>query len=329
MKWLSDQALDRLRAAADAPDLSGTGYLLLDKLGAGGMGGVFRVEHTALGRQVALKVIGIVDSGGELGARLLREARIIAQLEHPGIVPVHDVGTLPDGRVFYTMKLVQGLRLDQQRERLGGIPERLRTFQKICDAVSFAHAHNVLHRDLKPQNIMVGPFGEVLVMDWGVAKLLDPDIPLEEHGPRRTRRETPSSVPGSAGPETAHGVVLGTPGYMAPEQARGEVEAVGPRADVYSLGAVLMFLLGNSSRAPKALAAIAGKAMAEDAQQRYGSVAELASDVARYLDGLPVSAYPESPSVRLWRWVVRNRAWILLVAAYLVMRAVFILWRGR
>ena len=179
MKWLSDRALDRLRAAADAPDLSGTGYVLLDKLGAGGMGSVFRVEHTALGRQVALKVIGIVDSTGEFSARLLREARIIAQLEHPGIVPVHDVGTLPDGRVFYTMKLVQGRQLDQQRHELGGVPERLRTFQKICDAVSFAHAHNVLHRDLKPQNIMVGPFGEVLVMDWGLAKLLDADIPAQ------------------------------------------------------------------------------------------------------------------------------------------------------
>jgi serine/threonine protein kinase len=321
MKWLSDQALDRLRAAADAPDLSGTGYVLLDKLGAGGMGGVFRVEHTALGRQVALKVIGIVDSSGELSARLLREARIIAQLEHPGIVPVHDVGTLPDGRVFYTMKLVQGRQLDQQRDELGGVPERLRTFQKICDAVSFAHAHNVVHRDLKPQNIMVGPFGEVLVMDWGLAKMLDADIPAQLN--------TPQPPPPSDSTDTAHGVVLGTPGYMAPEQARGEVGAVGPQADVYSLGAVLMFLLANSGRTPKALSAIAGKAMAEDAQQRYGSVKELSNDVARYLDGLPVSAYPESPVMRLWRWVVRNRAWILLVVAYLLMRAMFILWRGR
>jgi len=321
MKWLSDQALDRLRAAADAPDLSGTGYVLLDKLGAGGMGGVFRVEHTALGRQVALKVIGIVDSSGELSARLLREARIIAQLEHPGIVPVHDVGTLPDGRVFYTMKLVQGRQLDQQCDELGGVPERLRTFQKICDAVSFAHAHNVVHRDLKPQNIMVGPFGEVLVMDWGLAKMLDADIPAQLN--------TPQPPPRSDSTDTAHGVVLGTPGYMAPEQARGEVGAVGPQADVYSLGAVLMFLLANSGRTPKALSAIAGKAMAEDAQQRYGSVKELSNDVARYLDGLPVSAYPESPVMRLWRWVVRNRAWILLVVAYLLMRAMFILWRGR
>ena len=325
MKWLSDQALDRLRAAAEAPDLSGTGYVLLDKLGAGGMGGVFRVEHTALGRQVALKVMGIADSSGELSARLLREARIIAQLEHPGIVPVHDVGTLPDGRVFYTMKLVQGRQLDRQRDELGGVPERLRTFQKICDAVSFAHAHNVLHRDLKPQNIMVGPFGEVLVMDWGLAKLLDADIPADE----RNAPRQPPRFDENTSKDTAHGMVLGTPGYMAPEQARGDIEAVGPRADVYSLGAVLMFLLANSGRTAKALSAIAGKAMAEDAQQRYGSVEELGNDVARYLDGLPVRAYPESPVMRLWRWVGKSRAWILLVVAYLLMRAMFILWRGR
>ena len=325
MKWLSDQALDRLRVAADTPDLSGTGYVLLDKLGAGGMGSVFRVEDTALGRQVALKVLGIVDSSGEFGARLLREARIIAQLEHPGIVPVHNVGTLPDGRVFYTMKLVQGRRLDQHRDELGGVPERLRTFQKICEAVSFAHAHQVLHRDLKPQNIMVGHFGEVLVMDWGLAKLLNAEIPAESNPSRKIRlQQQPLSDA-----DTAHGVVLGTPGYMAPEQARGDVDGVGPRADVYSLGAVLRFLLDDSGRASKALSAIASKAMAEDEQQRYGSVEELANDIAHYLDGLPVSAYPEGPMARLWRWVVKNSAWILLIVAYLVMRALFILWRGR
>ncbi len=327
MKWLSDQALDRLRVAADTPDLSGTGYVLLDKLGAGGMGGVFRVEDTALGRQVALKVIGIVDSSGEFSARLLREAKIIARLEHPGIVPVHDVGRLPDGRVFYTMKLVQGGRLDQHREELGGVPERLRTFQKICDAVSFAHAHQVLHRDLKPQNIMVGRFGEVLVMDWGVAKLLNAEISAESNPPPKIRLpQQPLSDADTAEADTAHGMVLGTPGYMAPEQARGEVEAVGPRADVYSLGAVFKFLLDDCGRVPKALSAIGSKATAEDAQQRYGSVEELASDVAHYQDGLPVSAYPEGPLARLWRWSVKNRAWILLIVAYLVMRALFILW---
>jgi serine/threonine protein kinase len=327
MKWLSDQALDRLRAAAEMPDLNGTGYVLLDKLGEGGMGGVFRVQDTTLGRQVALKVIGIVDSRGELSARLLREAKIIARLEHPGIVPVHDVGTLPDGRVYYTMKLVQGQRLDQHAAELGGVPERLRTFQKICDAVAFAHAHDVVHRDLKPQNIMVGRFGEVLVMDWGLAKLLNTRTAMdgENVGTEKARDEQALAT------DTGHGVILGTPGYMAPEQARGEVAAAGPRADVYSLGAVLKFLLegAGSGPTPRALAAIAGKATAEDAEQRYGSVEELASDVAHYLDGLRVRAYPEGPIRRAWRWVTKNRAWILLIVAYLVMRAVFILWRGR
>jgi serine/threonine protein kinase len=332
MKWLSDQALERLRAAADAPDLSGTGYVLIDKLGSGGMSGVFRVTDTALGREVALKVLGIEDSSGELGARLLREAKIIAQLEHPGIVPVHDVGTLPDGRVFYTMKLVQGLRLDQRREGLGGVPERLRIFQKICEAVSFAHARHVLHRDLKPQNIMVGPFGEVLVMDWGLAKLLDAEASaaLEENPAARVALPGgDASAAETFETETAHGVVLGTPGYMAPEQARGEIEAIGPRADIYSLGAVLKFLMVGANRMPKALAAISGKAMADDAQQRYCSVEELAGDIAHYLDGLPVSAYPEGPMTRLWRWAVKNSAWLLLILAYLVMRALFILWRAR
>jgi serine/threonine protein kinase len=331
MKWLSDQSVDRLRLAADTPDLSGTGYVLLDKLGAGGMGGVFRVEDTALGRQVALKVLGIVDSSGEFGARLLREAKIIAQLEHPGIVPVHDVGTLPDGRVFYTMKLVQGQRLDQRRDELGGVPERLRTFQKICEAVSFAHAHQVLHRDLKPQNIMVGQFGEVLVMDWGLAKVLNAEISAEPNPSRKIRlqQEDSHSDADTTDADTAHGAVLGTPGYMAPEQARGEVDAVGQRADVYSLGAVLTYLLDDCGRVPKVLFAIGSKAMAEDAPQRYGSVEELANDIAHYLDGLPVSAYPEGPMARLWRWAVKNSAWILLIVAYLVMRALFILWRGR
>jgi serine/threonine protein kinase len=329
MKWLSDQAVDRLRVVADTPDLSGTGYVLLDKLGAGGMGGVFRVEDTALGRQVALKVIGIVDSSGEFGARLLREAKIIARLEHPGIVPVHDVGTLPDGRVFYTMKLVQGQRLDHFRDEPGGVPERLRTFQKICEAVSFAHAHKVLHRDLKPQNIMVGPFGEVLVMDWGLAKVLNAEIPTESSSAPTIHLRRSSSHADTAEAGTAHGVVMGTPGYMAPEQARGDASAVGPRADVYSLGTVLRFLLDESGPVSKSLLAIVSKATAEDAQQRYGSVEELANDIAHYLNALPVSAYPEGPVARLWRWVVKNSAWILLILAYLVMRALFILWRAR
>ena len=325
MKWLSDAALDRLRAAADIPDLSGTRYLWVEKLGEGGMGGVYRVEDAALGRQVGLKAIRIVDPSGQFAARLLREAKIIAQLEHPGIVPVHDVGTLPDGRVFYTMKLVRGRRLDQYRAESAGVPERLRTFQKICEAVSFAHAHSVLHRDLKPQNIMVGRFGEVLVMDWGLAKLLNRGSLAEAEGAGKIGAE----IEPTSHPDTAHGAVLGTPGYMAPEQARGEISAVGPGADVYSLGEVLKFLLQGVGPMPKALVAIAGKATAQDLERRYGSVEELANDIAQYLDGLPVRAYPQGPMGHLWRWVIRNRAWILLILAYLAMRALFILWRAR
>ena len=169
---VSDNAIARLRAAVESPDLEGSRYHLLDKLGQGGMGGVYRVEDSILGRQVAMKVVAVPDSTSSLADRLLREAQIIARLEHPGIVPVHDVGTLPDGRVFYTMKLVQGKRLDAHAAELGTIPERLRLVQKVCDAVGFAHARGVLHRDLKPQNVMVGPFGEVLVMDWGLSKII-------------------------------------------------------------------------------------------------------------------------------------------------------------
>jgi serine/threonine protein kinase len=308
--YLSDSALERLRAAADAPDLSGTRYQLIEKLGQGGMGGVYRVEDTALGREVALKVIGVADPNGDLAARLLREARVIAQLEHPGLIPVHEVGTLPDGCVFYTMKLVQGLRLDKHIAELGTIADRLRVFGRICEAVSFAHSHGVLHRDLKPQNIMVGSFGEVLVMDWGISKVIG-----EMEG---------KSVASGASGQTEHGTVLGTPGYMAPEQARGE--AVDQRVDVYALGALLDYMKQEPS---KIVSAIADKARADNPSDRYATVRDLAQDVAHFLDGLPVSAYPESWITRAWRWAVRNRAWLLLVLAYLVMRTLFILWKGK
>ncbi len=231
MKPLTDNALDRLRTAAELPDLTGTRYRVVSKLGQGGMGSVYCVEDETLGRQVALKVIALSDTVGEFRNRLLHEARVIAQLEHPGIVPVHDVGTLPDGRVFYTMKLVQGQRLDQHRSGLTTLTERLRLFQRICEPMAFAHAHGVLHRDLKPQNIMVGPFGEVLVLDWGLSKLLD------------SSRETnfATTMP-NVSTDTQHGAVLGTPGYMSPEQA-GSNTRVGYPTDVYSLGAILKFLL--------------------------------------------------------------------------------------
>src|SRR5271155_2973002 len=172
MSWLSDGAVARLRDAGSEPDFSATPYRFVGALGRGGMGAVFLVEDSRLGRRVAMKVLDLPDRSGALEARLVREARVLAQLEHPGIVPVHDAGSLSDGRVFYAMKYVEGRRLDQYAASRESPPERLRVFQKICDAVAFANDRGVLHRDLKPENVMVGPFGEVLVMDWGVARIV-------------------------------------------------------------------------------------------------------------------------------------------------------------
>ncbi len=165
---LSDAALRHLQHVADLPDLTGTRYELVEPLGRGGMGAVYRVTDRALGRDVAMKVLSGVPDAAAL-ARLDAEARVLAQLEHPGIVPVHDVGTLPDGRLFYVMKLVRGERLDARVDGGDTVSERVRLLMRVADAVAFAHARGIVHRDLTPANIMIGAFGEVLVMDWGLA----------------------------------------------------------------------------------------------------------------------------------------------------------------
>jgi serine/threonine protein kinase len=352
MNWLSDEAIARLQTASALPDLAGTRYRLIERIGSGGMGTVYLAEDSALGRRVALKILDLPELRTELSQRLLREAHILARLEHPGIVPVHDAGTLADGRVFYAMKFVEGERLDALAKRIDAIHERLRIFQRICEAVAFAHARGILHRDLKPENMMVGPFGEVLVMDWGVAKILHED-PQRREDQASTGVETSRKAPTVTKPlETEHGTILGTPGYMAPEQARGEIESIDERADIYSLGAILKFLVagpksdaspgsdsgGTGTRtasstargsAPKAVAAIAQKAMAEEPASRYASVSDLAQDVARYLDGAPVSAYPENVFQKAARWATRYRVAIGLVLAYLVVRALLLLWLKR
>src|ERR1700757_1953584 len=220
MNWLSDEAIARLQTASALPDLAGTRYRLIERVGSGGMGTVYLAEDSVLGRRVALKIIDLPELHADLSARLLREAQILGRLEHPGIVPVHDAGTLPDGRVFYAMKFVEGERLDMLAKRIEALSDRLRIFQRICEAVAFAHARGILHRDLKPENMMVGPFGEVLVMDWGVAKILHEDPHRREDQPS-PGGETPQKAPTVTKPlETEHGTILGTRGYMAPEQAR-------------------------------------------------------------------------------------------------------------
>jgi len=275
------------------------------------------------------------ERSGELEARVLREARVLAQIEHPGIVPVHDVGSLADGRVFYCMKYVQGRRLDEWAGSAASLAERLRLFEKICEPVAFAHSRGVLHRDLKPPNVMVGPFGEVLVMDWGVAKIVGGALAAESVSDRRenaaSATDALASKSDTRATDTAHGSVLGTPGFMAPEQARGEVAQLDSRADIYSLGAILKYLAlpAGGGKIPRRLAAIIGKAMAQEPQSRYPSAQALAYDVAGYLDGLPISAYPEGIFERAVRIASRNRVAVVLVLAYLVMRILLIFWRPR
>ncbi len=315
MTFLSDAALARLQAVATWPGFTTDRYRVTEEIGRGGMGAVYLARDEALGRDVAIKVSNGVATTA-LEDRLRREARILARLEHPGIVPVHDTGRLADGRLFYVMKRVRGVTL---REHLRGGPspgDRLRTFERICDAVAFAHANDVIHRDLTPDNVMVGEFGEVLVLDWGLARTPD------------------------EGEEA--GTVLGTRGFMSPEQAAGSPEGVTPRTDVYSLGAILHMLLTGGPPAagggalladapdvPRPVRAICAKALAADPNQRYESVRALAADVACYRAGEAVAAHRETPLERIARFGRTYRTPILLVLAYVIMRAIVAWVAGR
>jgi len=282
---ISEPALDRLSAMFRAPDVAGTRYELVSILGRGGMGIVYLARDTVLDREVALKIV-------EGSAGDTNEARILARLEHPGIVPVHDFGQLPDGRLFYAMKRVRGDRLDRWMAAPHDLPERLGVFLRVCDAVAFAHAHGVIHRDLKPENVMVGEFGEVLVLDWGVARQMQiAECKLQ---------------------------IVGTAEFMAPEQARGDA-TVDHRADVYALGAML-----ESFGEVIPVLAIARKARAAGPGARYQSVQALAADVSRYLAGRAVEAHRETVVDRLARFERRYRLPILLVLTYLAVRALML-----
>jgi tetratricopeptide (TPR) repeat protein len=232
------------------PPAAGGRYQFLDEIARGGMGVVYRVTDTVLGREVAVKVLdNRFDAGSAAARRFVDEARVTGQLQHPSIPAVHDLGSLPDGRPFLAMKLVKGRTLDQDiKNRPDPAHDRGRfvaIFEQVCHAIGFAHEHQVLHRDLKPANVMVGGFGEVQVMDWGLAKVLTAsgrahpgrtDLEATVGTEIRTTREQDSSC-------TQAGTMLGTPAYMPPEQAGGEIDRIDERADVFGLGAILAVIL--------------------------------------------------------------------------------------
>jgi serine/threonine-protein kinase len=236
----------------DLPPVSDFGgYAVLQELGKGGRGIVYRVSDPELNRPLAVKVLRPeLREDPDAVRRFQEEAQVMGQLQHPGIVPVHAVGQLPDGRPYFVMKLVEGRTLAQllavRTSLTPDLPYFLAVFQQVCQAVAYAHSRGVIHRDLKPANVMVGAFAEVQVMDWGLAKVL-------ASGGRQASRERqrPEDVPdtvrtvrtGASGLSTEDGSVVGTFAYMAPEQANGHVEELDPRADVFGLGALLCEVL--------------------------------------------------------------------------------------
>jgi eukaryotic-like serine/threonine-protein kinase len=292
-----DAARDPRREQRERSEIEG--YALGEQIGSGGMGEVILAVDESVGRPVAIKRMLAANAKADEVARFLREARIQALLEHPAIVPVHAVGTDRSGKPYFTMKRVTGTTLADVLARGSESTQRLlRAFVDVCHAIELAHTRKVVHRDLKPANIMLGDFGEVYILDWGVARVLDDDGAL-------AARDSGPGLPLDA--QLTHvGSVVGTPAYMAPEQARGN--AIGPAADVWALGAILFEILTGdrlragpldslsdaAARSPaqrRADAAIAPEldevcraALADDPAQRP-SARELADRVQAYLDG--------------------------------------------
>jgi len=330
----------------------GQRFLILRPHARGGLGAVFVALDNELHREVALKQIleKHVDDAVSR-QRFVAEAEITGGLEHPGVVPVYGLGTDAEGRPYYAMRFIKGDSLKEaiarfyEDEALKADPGRrslelrklLRRFLDVCNAIDYAHSRGVIHRDLKPANIIVGKYGETLVVDWGLAKAVgraDPSLGEQTLAP---------SSGGSS--ETFSGSALGTPAYMSPEQARGELNRLGPRSDVYSLGATLYCLLTGKPpvegddigavlhavqegqfRRPsqhdpaldKALEAVCLKAMATQPEDRYATPKALADDLDRWMADEPVTAWREPFSRRARRWARRNRTKVTAAAVALV-----------
>jgi serine/threonine-protein kinase len=236
----------------EMPELTGDRgrYQLLGEIARGGMGAVLKGRDVDLGRDLAVKVIleEHLDHP-EILRRFVEEAQIGGQLQHPGIVPVHELGQFPDGRLYIAMKLVKGrtlaVLLESRKDLTDDRSRFLSIFEQVCQTMAYAHARGVVHRDLKPSNVMVGSFGEVQVMDWGLAKVLDQGGVADEEKARKSQldRSAVRTARSGSGAESRAGSVLGTPAYMAPEQARGALDTVDERADVFGLGSILCEIL--------------------------------------------------------------------------------------
>ena len=327
-----------------------TRYRILHRHAKGGLGEVFVAKDEELNREVALKEIQS-RFADDLNSRnrFLLEAEITGGLEHPGIVPVYGLGIYKDGRPYYAMRFIEGISLKEaiqlfhsdeinENERTLQFRKLLGKFVDVCQAISYAHSRGIIHRDLKPSNIMLGKYGETLVVDWGLAKICG----RKEIGFPENSEETLRVSSGSSVNSTAFGDIIGTPAYMSPEQARGEVDILGPASDIFSLGATLFFLLtgttpfqgkgtlevihalrkGNIPRArsgksnvARELDAICAKAMSAEIENRYVSTSELAEDIERFLADESVSAMNDPVRVKVRRWVRKHPAIVTSTAA--------------
>ncbi|HRX78755.1 MAG TPA: serine/threonine-protein kinase, partial [Pirellulaceae bacterium] len=321
----------------------------------GGLGKVWKAHDPLLRREVALKEIREEQAQNPIARhRFLREAQITGQLEHPNIVPVHELGRdSKDDRLFYTMRFVQGdtLRevIESHHRKYGrrapmSCRRLLNKFVNICEAMAYAHARGVVHRDLKPQNVAIGEFGEVVVMDWGLAKIGDKD---DESA------RTVGISSDAKGQQTVAGHAMGTPAYMAPEQAAGRSKEISSRTAVYGLGAIVFDVLTGSAphrgpttdailqailnretpsarerlpTVPRQLEAICGKAMAKQGSDRYGSARDLALDIQHWLDDEPISVCPETLLRRAGRWQRRHRPLVAIALMFALLMGSCIGW---
>jgi serine/threonine-protein kinase len=323
----------------------------------GGLGAVYLARDEELGRTVALKeILEHHADQPSSRARFTFEAEVTGQLEHPGIVPVYGLGCHADGRPYYAMRFIQGESLENAVRRFHKADARgrdpaeraltlrglLRRFVDVCNAISFAHARGVIHRDIKPANVMLGEFGETLVVDWGLAKQTKDSASGADASPAGAVSAESPPVQSDHSPYlstgTMEGTAVGTPAYMPPEQAQGQQSKMGPRSDVYALGATLYYLLTGKHPVqakhlqdvldkvirgevepirkvnpglPKALEAVCAKAMAREPEARYASAKELAQEIERWLADEPVGVRREPPVERLFRWVRRHHTWVL------------------